>query len=186
MASSHSIERTLQRPFAPFGPPLMSNVRQLNRGNMHPDPLTKLPELERDWMNAWIAKDRVTCEEILDAEFLLSSARGVLIRKAEWLAGAMSAFRLRGVRMEGGSLFGRSKSVALVHSTIRQVASVAGHTGTGKFNADPRRGCSAAIIGRSLAVMEQAHCRAQSPNPSTERRSQRPLRALCAAAHVER
>ena len=26
----------------------------------------------------------------------------------------------------------------------------------------------------------------QSPNPSIERTSQRPLRALCAAAHVER
>jgi hypothetical protein len=23
---------------------------------MHPDVLGKLPELERDWMNAWIAK----------------------------------------------------------------------------------------------------------------------------------
>jgi len=132
VASSHSIERTLQRPFAPFGPPLMSNVRQLNRGNMHPDPLTKLPELERDWMNAWIAKDRVTCEEILDAEFLLSSARGVLIRKAEWLAGAMSAFRCE--EFEWKEVLVRPfESVALVHSTIRQVASVAGQDWSGVF-----------------------------------------------------
>ena len=132
MASSHSIERTLQRPFAPFGPPLMSNVRQLNRGNMHPDPLTKLPELERDWMNAWIAKDRVTCEEFLDAEFLLSSARGVLIRKAEWLAGAMSAFSCE--EFEWKEVLVRPfESVALVHSTIRQVASVAGQDWSGVF-----------------------------------------------------
>jgi Domain of unknown function (DUF4440) len=132
VASSHSVERTLQRPFAPFAPPLMSNVRQLNRGNMHPDPLTKLPELERDWMNAWITKDRVTCEEILDAEFLLSSARGVLIRKAEWLAGAMSAFRCE--EFEWKEVLVRPfESVALVHSTIRQVASVAGQDWSGVF-----------------------------------------------------
>ena len=57
---------------------------------MHPDPLTELPELERKWMSAWITKDRAVCDDLLDAEFLLSSARGTLIRKPEWLAGAMS------------------------------------------------------------------------------------------------
>jgi cbb3-type cytochrome oxidase subunit 1 len=99
---------------------------------MHPDPLIKLPELERDWMNAWIAKDRVTCEEILDAEFLLSSARGVLIRKAEWLAGAMSAFSCE--EFEWKEVLVRPfESVALVHSTIRQVASVGGQDWSGVF-----------------------------------------------------
>ena len=32
----------------------------------------------------------------------------------------------------------------------------------------------------------ESHLREKSPNPSIERTSQRPLRALCAAAHVER
>lgn len=35
---------------------------------MPSDTVTKLPELERAWMNAWVAKDRATCEDILDDE----------------------------------------------------------------------------------------------------------------------
>ena len=92
---------------------------------MHPDPLTTLPQLERDWMNAWMAKDRATCDALLDEEFLLSSARGVLIRKPEWLAGAMSAFSCQ--EFEWRSVLVRPfGEVALVHSTIRQAASVGG------------------------------------------------------------
>ena len=99
---------------------------------MRPDPLGKLPELERDWMNAWIAKDRATCEEILDDEFLLSSARGMLIRKPEWLAGAMTTFNCRKFEWETVLVrpFG---NVALVHSTIRQRASVGGQDWSGVF-----------------------------------------------------
>ena len=99
---------------------------------MHSDPVTQLPELERTWMNAWIAKDRATCEDILDDEFLLSSARGVLIRKAEWLAGAMSTFNCR--EFEWQSVLVRPfGNVALVHSTIRQRASVADQDWSGVF-----------------------------------------------------
>lgn len=99
---------------------------------MRPDPVTKLPELERAWMNAWITKDRAACDEILDDEFLLSSARGVLIRKPEWLAGAMSAFNCQEFEWKAVLVrpFG---DVALVHSTIRQVASVAGQDWSGVF-----------------------------------------------------
>ena len=99
---------------------------------MHSDPLTKLPELERAWMNAWIAKDRATCEEVLDDEFLLSSARGILIRKAEWLAGAMSAFNCREFEWQA-VLVRPFESVALVHSTIRQLASVGDQDWSGVF-----------------------------------------------------
>ena len=99
---------------------------------MNSDPITRLPELERAWMNAWMAKDRVTCEAILDDEFLLSSARGLLIRKAEWLAGAMSVFNCR--EFEWLSVLVRPfGSVALVHSTIRQVASVGDQDWSGIF-----------------------------------------------------
>lgn len=31
--------------------------------------------LERDWMKAWIAKDRTACERILADDFLLTSTR---------------------------------------------------------------------------------------------------------------
>ena len=99
---------------------------------MHPDPVTKLPELERAWMNAWMAKDRGTCEAILDDEFLLSSARGVLIRKAEWLAGAMSVFNCREFEWQA-VLVRPFENVALVHSTIRQVASVGDQDWSGVF-----------------------------------------------------
>jgi hypothetical protein len=34
-----------------------------------------LPVLENDWMQAWIRKDRATCEAILAEDFLLTSAR---------------------------------------------------------------------------------------------------------------
>jgi len=99
---------------------------------MHLDPTTRLPELERDWMNAWIAKDQAACEEILDAEFLLSSARGLLIRKPEWLAGAMSTFNCQ--KFEWKELLVRPfGDVALVHSTIRQVASVGDQDWSGVF-----------------------------------------------------
>jgi hypothetical protein len=99
---------------------------------MQLDPLTRLPEIERDWMNAWIAKDRAAFEEILDDEFLLSSARGVLVRKPEWLAGAMSVFSCQ--EFEWKAILVRPfQHVALVHSTIRQVASVAGQDWSGVF-----------------------------------------------------
>ncbi len=99
---------------------------------MHPDPLTRLPELERAWMNAWIAKDMATCEEILDDEFLLSSARGMFMHKPEWLAGAMSVFDC--LEFEWKSMLVRPfGNVALVHSTIRQVASVGGQDWSGVF-----------------------------------------------------
>ena len=99
---------------------------------MDSDPITRVPELERAWMNAWIAKDRATCEAVLDDEFLLSSARGVLIRKAEWLAGAMGVFNCR--EFEWLSVLVRPfGDVALVHSTIRQVASVGDQDWSGVF-----------------------------------------------------
>jgi hypothetical protein len=99
---------------------------------MHPDAVNELPALERAWMSAWIVKDRATCEALLDDEFLLSSARGVLIRKAEWLAGAMSVFNCREFEWQEVLVrpFG---NVALVHSTIRQVASVADQDWSGTF-----------------------------------------------------
>jgi hypothetical protein len=51
-----------------------------------------MPALERDWMIAWTKKDRGTCERILAEDFLLASARGVLMSKKDWLDAAMAAF----------------------------------------------------------------------------------------------
>ena len=97
-----------------------------------PDPLTELPALERAWMNAWIAKDRAACDDILDEEFLLSSARGVLVRKAQWLAAAMTTFTCREFHWQE-VLVRPFDGVALVHSTIRQQATVANEDWSGVF-----------------------------------------------------
>lgn len=99
---------------------------------MHPDPLTELPRLERAWMNAWIAKDRAVCDQIIDPEFLLSSARGMLMGKSEWLTGAMGAFNCD--EFEWKQVLVRPfGSVAIVHSTIEQRASVGAQDWSGVF-----------------------------------------------------
>ena len=47
-------------------------------------------KLEKEWMEAWIAKDIAKCKEIISDDFLLSSARGNLINKDQWLEAAGS------------------------------------------------------------------------------------------------
>ena len=47
---------------------------------------------ERAWMEAWLHRDIETCNEILDEGFVLTSATGVLMGKAEWLEKATGAF----------------------------------------------------------------------------------------------
>lgn len=96
------------------------------------DPTTLLPELERTWMTAWMEKDRATCDDMLDDEFLLSSSRGVLIRKSAWLANAMTTFNCQ--EFDWLEVLVRPfENVALVHATIRQVASVGGQDWSGVF-----------------------------------------------------
>ena len=99
---------------------------------MHADPMTELPRLERAWMNAWIAKDRNACDRILDEEFLLSSARGVLMQKPGWLVGAMGPFNCEDFEWQEVLVrpFG---NVAIVHSRIKQRASVGAQDWSGVF-----------------------------------------------------
>ena len=99
---------------------------------MSADPMTELPQLERAWMDAWVAKDRDTCERILDDEFLLSSARGMLVNRSEWLAGAMGSFTCDHFEWQDVLVrpFG---NVAIVHSRIEQHASVDGKDWSGVF-----------------------------------------------------
>jgi hypothetical protein len=52
----------------------------------------ELHALEREWMEAWRRRDRATCERLLAPDFLLTSARGVLIPRLDWLENAMGAF----------------------------------------------------------------------------------------------
>jgi hypothetical protein len=83
-------------------------------------------------MNAWVAKDLDTCERILDDEFLLSSARGMLVRKAEWLTAAMGPFSCD--RFEWlEELVRPFGDVAVVNSRILQKASVGAQDWSGVF-----------------------------------------------------
>jgi hypothetical protein len=98
---------------------------------MQSTPEAELTALERAWMEAWIRKDREMCSRILADDFILTSARGVLMSKSDWLAGlAMfdcTAFAWDEIIVR---LFGE---VAIVHSRIRQAAAVAGHDWSGVF-----------------------------------------------------
>jgi ketosteroid isomerase-like protein len=93
---------------------------------------TEIPLLEQSWMAAWVAKDRVTCERILADDFLLTSARGSLMSKSEWLAGAMGPFVCSSFQWEQIQIrpFG---DVAIVHGRSRQEATVSGQDWSGVF-----------------------------------------------------
>ena len=66
-----------------------------------------LARLERAWMDAWIGGDRETCARILADDFLLTSARGILMTKGQWLNAMASivgeSFRWEEIRVR---LFG--------------------------------------------------------------------------------
>ena len=93
---------------------------------------TEIPLLEQSWMAAWVAKDRATCECILADDFLLTSARGALMSKSEWLAGAMGPFVCSVFNWEQIQVrpFGE---VAIAHGRAKQQAAVAGQDWSGVF-----------------------------------------------------
>jgi ketosteroid isomerase-like protein len=96
------------------------------------DPKIAIPDLERAWMDAWIAKDAATCDRIIDDDFLLSSARGVLMPKEQWLSAAMGPFTCR--TFEWLEVLVRPfGEVALAHSMVRQHASVGDQDWSGVF-----------------------------------------------------
>ena len=93
---------------------------------------SEIAALERQWMEAWLRRDRPTCDRILADDFVLTSARGTLMSKAEWLDGAMGhivgqSFDWDELRVR---LFGE---VAIVHARTRQSATVSGHDWSGQF-----------------------------------------------------
>ena len=91
-----------------------------------------LPVLENDWMQAWIRKDRATCEAILAEDFLLTSARGVLMPRDAWLAGAMGP--IAGTSFQWEELKVRPfGDMAIVHGRSRQQATVNGQDWSGVF-----------------------------------------------------
>ena len=83
-------------------------------------------------MQAWIEKERAACEAILDEEFLLTSARGILIGRSEWIDSAMGPFDGKSFEWLDLKvrLFG---DVAIVHAKTRQSAVVHGQDWSGVF-----------------------------------------------------
>ena len=70
-------------------------------------------------MNARMSKDIDTCDRILDDEFLLSSARGMLMPKAGWLVNAKRQFSCES--FEWLEILVRPfDPFAIVHSRTRQ------------------------------------------------------------------
>lgn len=93
---------------------------------------TEIPLLEHAWMDAWVAQDSATCERILADDFILTSARGSLMSKSEWLAGARGPFVCSSFTWEQIQVrpFG---DVAIVHGRSRQDATVSGQDWSGVF-----------------------------------------------------
>jgi len=92
----------------------------------------EIPLLEHAWMVAWVEHDLATCERILADDFMLTSARGVLMPKLEWLTAAMSAFNCTAFTWEE-LLVRPFGDVAIVHGRSTQQASVAGRDWSGVF-----------------------------------------------------
>jgi len=96
------------------------------------DDSTEIQALERRWMQAWVESDLDTCATVLADDFLLTSARGVLMPKDAWLANAGSVFKC--TEFEWLELMVRPfGDVAVVHGRSRQKASVGEQDWSGLF-----------------------------------------------------
>jgi len=93
---------------------------------------TQVQALERRWMQAWVENDLQVCASILADDFVLTSARGVLMPKASWLANAGSVFKC--TSFEWLELIVRPfGDVAVVHGRSIQSALVGDQDWSGEF-----------------------------------------------------
>jgi len=95
-------------------------------------PEAEIISREKEWMEAWIAKDISRFRDILSDDFLLSSARGNLMEKDEWISNASGPFTCESfawkdikVRIYGNT--------AIVNATVEQEASVGEKDWSGIF-----------------------------------------------------
>jgi uncharacterized protein DUF4440 len=143
-----------------------------------------LPALERDWMIAWTKKDRVTCERILAEDFLLTSARGVLMSKKDCLNAAMAAFCCE--RFDWKEIRVRAfGNVAIVHGRATQRASVDGQDWS-VGSCSPMYGSLRTVVGRSYRGMGQVLCRIMERlNQTIERTASRRSTQLCMTSNFQ-
>lgn len=98
---------------------------------MHSDEAA-LIELQHEWMDSWRRLDLARLDELLAPEFILTSARTEqLVDKAAWL-GLLDQVRNESFEYSDFlvRVFG---DAAVVHSRMRQVATVAGKRWDGTF-----------------------------------------------------
>ena len=93
----------------------------------------EIARLEDEWMKAWVRKDMAACDRILADDFLLTSARGVLMPKTDWLANAAWTFHCERFAWEDIRVRLLGDDVALVHGRSQQQATVAGQDWSGLF-----------------------------------------------------
>lgn len=88
---------------------------------------------ERAWMDAWLGKNIQACDAILDDNFVLTSATGVLIGKPEWLdkaAGAIAATEFSWLSIVVRVV---APDVAVAHVRSSQTATFYGKDWSGVF-----------------------------------------------------
>jgi len=90
---------------------------------------------EHALMNAWCRKDRAVLEELLAADFELSSALGRRLRREPWLEAAMDRLHINWFRFE--ELEARpvdaAGDVIVVHARVNQRATAEGREWHGTF-----------------------------------------------------
>lgn len=96
-------------------------------------PEAEIAHLEDAWMQAWVNKDLATCDRMLGEDFILTSARGVLMPKSDWIAAATWTFHCERFQWEDLRVRMVGDDVAVVHGRSHQVASAAGQDWSGVF-----------------------------------------------------
>jgi hypothetical protein len=92
-----------------------------------------ITDLERQWMNAFLQQDRATCDRLLADDFLITSARGSVHGKDQWLKNAMGDFVGEKFYWDDIRVRSLARDVVLVHARVSQTASVAGQDWSGTF-----------------------------------------------------
>lgn len=88
---------------------------------------------ERAWMSAWLQKDIRACDAILDDAFVLTSATGRLIGKADWLEKATASITASEFNWLSIVVRAIAPDVAVAHVRSTQTASVDGKDWSGLF-----------------------------------------------------
>jgi hypothetical protein len=96
------------------------------------DTTEMITKREKEWMQAWIDKDENKFNDILADDFLLSSARGVLMTKQEWIKGALGPFTCEGFQWKEIKVR-IYDNVAVVNAITSQKANVGEQDWSGDF-----------------------------------------------------